>query len=90
METVMKTFKEIISNVKYVAATKMSYIYFGMIVGIIALIGLVSIGSFIASACLCPILSAALALCILKKPNHDECLGVFLGWSIIFILFLFG
>lgn len=87
---VMKTIKEITENVKYVVATKTSYIYFGMMVGIISLVALLTMGSFLLSAILCPILSGALVFCVLQNPKHDDILGVSLGWSVIFILFLFG
>ena len=86
----MKSFKEISTNVQYLVATKKSYIYFGMVVAIISLISLLTIGSFLLSALLCPILSAALALCVINTPQRDELLGVSLGWSVIFVLFLFG
>lgn len=86
----MKSFKEISTNVQYLVATKKPYIYFGMVVAIISLISLLTIGSFLLSALLCPILSAALALCVINNPQRDELLGVSLGWSVIFVLFLFG
>ena len=86
----MKSFKEISTNVQYVVATKKPYIYFGMVVAIISLISLLTIGSFLLSALLCPILSAALALCVINNPQRDALLGVSLGWSVIFVLFLFG
>ena len=86
----MKAFKELSANVQYVVATKKSYIYFGMIVAIISLISLITIGSFLLSVLLCPVLSAALALCVINEPKRDEMLGGTMGWGVIFILFLFG